>query len=126
MKDLFSQIIARAAEHLLYVFCSELKQHSHKHHTYILINKLKPLEKQENLGEDGPSLGLLIMILGLIYMKGNSAREAQVREMLRRLGVRPSEYHFLFWVPEEAYYGRFRAAVIPQLQAGATHQSTRM
>lgn len=37
-----------------------------------------------------------MMILGLIYMKGNSAREAQVWEMLRWLGVCPSKYHFLF------------------------------
>ncbi|KAF0884618.1 melanoma-associated antigen F1 [Crocuta crocuta] len=97
LKDLFPEIIARAAEHLRYVFGFELKQLGRKHHTYILINKLKPLEEEEeDLGGDGPRLGLLIMILGLIYMKGNSARETQVWEMLRRLGVRPSKYHFLF------------------------------
>ena len=45
-------------------------------------------------------MGLLMMILGLIYMKGNSAREAQVWAMLRRLGVRPSKYHFLFGYPK--------------------------
>ncbi|EFB29624.1 hypothetical protein PANDA_003733, partial [Ailuropoda melanoleuca] len=104
LKDLFPEIIARAAEHLRYVFGFELKQFGRKHHTYILINKLKPLEEEEeeedDLGGDGPRLGLLIMILGLIYMKGNSARETQVWEMLRRLGVRPSKYHFLFGYPK--------------------------
>ncbi|XP_045759180.1 melanoma-associated antigen F1 [Mirounga angustirostris] len=102
LKDLFPEIIARAAEHLRYVFGFELKQFGRKHHTYILINKLKALEEEEeeDLGGDGPRLGLLIMILGLIYMKGNSARETQVWEMLRRLGVRPSKYHFLFGYPK--------------------------
>ncbi|XP_047587978.1 melanoma-associated antigen F1 [Lutra lutra] len=105
LKDLFPEIIARAAEHLRYVFGFELKQFGRKHHTYILVNKLKPLEEEEeveeeDLGGDGPRLGLLIMILGLIYMKGNSARETQVWEMLRRLGVRPSKYHFLFGYPK--------------------------
>ncbi|XP_008587000.1 PREDICTED: melanoma-associated antigen F1 [Galeopterus variegatus] len=101
LKDLFPEIIAGAAEHLRYVFGFELKQLDRKHHTYILINKLKPLEEEEeeDLG-DGPRLGLLMMILGLIYMKGNSAREAQVWEMLRRLGVHPSKYHFLFGYPK--------------------------
>ncbi|CAD7690851.1 unnamed protein product [Nyctereutes procyonoides] len=104
LKDLSPEIIARAAEHLRYVFGFELKQLGRKQHTYILINKLKPLEEEEeeeeDLGGDGPRLGLLIMILGLIYMKGNSARETQVWEMLRRLGVRPSKYHFLFGYPK--------------------------
>lgn len=72
----------------------ELKQLDRKHHTYILINKLKPLEEEEDLGGDGPRLGVLMMILGLIYMKGNSVREAQVWDMLHRLGVLPSKYHF--------------------------------
>ncbi|XP_012313079.1 melanoma-associated antigen F1 [Aotus nancymaae] len=102
LKALFPDIVARAAEHLRYVFGFELKLFDRKHHTYILINKLKPLEEEEeeDLGGDGPRLGLLMMILGLIYMKGNSAREAQVWEMLRRLGVHPSKNHFLFGYPK--------------------------
>ncbi|XP_023979959.1 LOW QUALITY PROTEIN: melanoma-associated antigen F1 [Physeter macrocephalus] len=102
LKDLFPEIIARAAEHLRYVFGFKLKQLDRKHNTNILINKLKPLEEEEeeeDLGGDGPRLGLLMMMLGFIYMKGNSAREAQVWEMLRRLEVRPSKYHFLFGYP---------------------------
>lgn len=47
LKDLFPEIIARAAEHLRYVFGFKLKQLDRKHHTYILINKLKPLEEEE-------------------------------------------------------------------------------
>lgn len=41
-----------------------------------------------------------MMTLGLIYMKGNSAREAQVWEMLRPLRVCPSKYQFLFGYPK--------------------------
>ncbi|KAG3271158.1 MAGE family member F1 [Ictidomys tridecemlineatus] len=107
LKDLFPEIIARAAEHLRYVFGFELKQLDRKHHTYILIHKLKPLEEEEDLGGDGPRLGLLMMILGLIYMKGNSVREAQVWDMLRRLGVLPSKYHFLFGYPKRLIMEEF-------------------
>lgn len=53
LKDLFPEIIARAAESLRHVFGFELKQLDCKHHTYILNNKLKPLE-EEDLGGDGP------------------------------------------------------------------------
>ena len=42
LKDLFPEIIARPAEHLRYVFGFKLKQLDRKHHTYILISKLKP------------------------------------------------------------------------------------
>lgn len=40
-------------------------------------------------------MGLLMMILGLIYIKGGSAREAQVWEMLCRLEMNPLKYPFL-------------------------------
>ncbi|KAM5276714.1 LOW QUALITY PROTEIN: melanoma-associated antigen F1 [Hipposideros larvatus] len=89
LKALFPEIIARVAEHVRYVFGFELKL-GRKHHTSMLINKPKPLEAEEDLG-----LGLLMMTLGLI-----SAREAQVWEMLRRLGVCPSKYQFLFGYPK--------------------------
>ncbi|KAM8770494.1 LOW QUALITY PROTEIN: melanoma-associated antigen F1 [Rhynchonycteris naso] len=90
LKDVFPEIIARAAERLRYVLGFELISLG-KHHTYILINKLKPLEKEEDLGGDVPRLGLLMMILGFIYMKGNSARQGPVWEMLRGLEVCPSK-----------------------------------
>ncbi|KAM5332443.1 LOW QUALITY PROTEIN: melanoma-associated antigen F1, partial [Glossophaga mutica] len=90
VKDFFPEIIARAAEHLWYVFSFELKQLGHEHHTY-LTNKPKPLEEKD-LGADGPRLGLLMVILGLSCIQDNRAKEAQV-EVLSRLGVCPSKYH---------------------------------
>lgn len=41
-------------------------------------------------------MSLSMMILGLIYIKGSSAREAQVWEMLCLLEMNPLKYHFLF------------------------------
>lgn len=90
LKILFLDIIVRVVEYLWYVFGFELKQFDCKYYIYILINKLKFLEEEEeeeDLGGDGFRLGLLMMILGFIYMRGNSVREVQVWEMLCWLGV---------------------------------------
>ncbi|KAF7240144.1 hypothetical protein EYD10_13171 [Varanus komodoensis] len=97
-KDNFFEILQHANETLQQVFGLELVKLDPKNHTYILISKLPPLEggiMTEN--ENSPKLGLLIVILSLIYMKGNVAKESAVWEMLRRLRVDCSgEKHSIF------------------------------
>lgn len=105
LKRLFPEIVAKASMNLRYVLGFELKMHDLKSHTYILVNKIGSLledeeEELKNLGVDGPILGLLMMILGLIFMKGNRVRESQVWQMLRRLGLPPTKYHSLFGYPK--------------------------
>uniref|UniRef100_A0A8D2J5Y6 MAGE domain-containing protein n=1 Tax=Varanus komodoensis TaxID=61221 RepID=A0A8D2J5Y6_VARKO len=87
------------------VFGLELVKLDPKNHTYILISKLPPLEggimteamDKEDKEKLCPKLGLLIVILSLIYMKGNVAKESAVWEMLRRLRVDCSgEKHSIF------------------------------
>lgn len=90
MKDLVPNIITRAAEHLRYVwFLAETAWPQAPH--------LYPGQQIKISGGGGGfTLGLLKMILGLIYLKGSSARKAQVWEMLCRLEMNPLKYRFLF------------------------------
>ncbi|XP_066469775.1 non-structural maintenance of chromosomes element 3 homolog [Tiliqua scincoides] len=97
-KDVYPKILERATQTLQQVFGMDLVEIDSKHHTYILISKLPPLEG-ENIQEDEntPKMGLLIVILSLIFMKGNVAKESAVWEMLRRLRVDCSgEKHKVF------------------------------
>ncbi|XP_061470088.1 non-structural maintenance of chromosomes element 3 homolog [Rhineura floridana] len=97
-KDVFPEILKRVNQTLQLVFGLELVEIDSKYHTYILISKLPPLEL-ESMKEDEitPKMGLLAVILSLIFMKGNVAKESAVWEMLRRLRVDCSgEKHKIF------------------------------
>ncbi|KAH0628866.1 hypothetical protein JD844_010467 [Phrynosoma platyrhinos] len=92
-KDIFPEILKRANKTLEQVFGLEVVEIDPKYHTYILISKLPPLEEDVMTeDENSPKMGLLIIILSLIFMRGNVAKESAVWEMLRRLQVECSGY----------------------------------
>ncbi|XP_042305226.1 non-structural maintenance of chromosomes element 3 homolog [Sceloporus undulatus] len=87
-KDIFPEILKRANKTLEQVFGLEVVEIDPKYHTYILISKLPPLEEDVmKEDENSPKMGLLIIILSLIFMRGNVVKESAVWEMLRRLHV---------------------------------------
>ncbi|XP_075774596.1 non-structural maintenance of chromosomes element 3 homolog isoform X1 [Pelodiscus sinensis] len=96
-KDVYPEIINRAGRTLQQVFGLRLVEIDTKHHVYILVSDLVRLEG-ENLKQDHLTarLGLLTVILSFIYMRGNSAKESDVWDMLKRLGVEPRKPHKLF------------------------------
>ncbi|NXT94878.1 NSE3 protein, partial [Anhinga rufa] len=69
-RDVYSEIINQAGR-MLEEVCIDAK-----HHVYILISNL-PRAKGENLHQDSQTakLGLLLVILSFIFMKGNSAKD---------------------------------------------------
>ncbi|KAJ6655334.1 hypothetical protein lerEdw1_005526 [Lerista edwardsae] len=81
-KDVFPRILECATQTLQQVFGLDLVEIDSKHHTYILISKLPPLEG-ESIQEDEntPKMGLLIVILSLIFMKGNMAKECKCHSL---------------------------------------------
>ncbi|XP_074990909.1 non-structural maintenance of chromosomes element 3 homolog isoform X2 [Calonectris borealis] len=89
-KDVYSEIVNRAGRTLQQVFGLQLVEIDIKHHVYILISDL-PRAEGENLRRDNQTakLGLLIVILSFIFMKGNSAKDSALWEFLRRLRVYP-------------------------------------
>ncbi|XP_042524627.1 melanoma-associated antigen E1 [Dipodomys spectabilis] len=97
----FPEILRRAAAHLECIFRFELKELDPEDRTYILLNKLGPvpfdgLEDRPN----GPKMGLLMLILGQILLNGNQAREAEIWEMLWRLGVQRERRLSIFGNPK--------------------------
>lgn len=102
-RDVYPNLLKLAAERLQYVFGYKLVELEPKSHTYILINTLEPVEEDAEVrGDQGtPTSGLLMIVLGLIFMKGNTITETEVWDFLRRLGVYPTKKHLIFGDPKK-------------------------
>lgn len=102
-RDVYPNLMKLAAERLQYVFGYKLVELEPKSHTYILINMLEPVEADAEVrGDQGtPISGLLMIVLGLIFMKGNAITETEVWDFLRRLGVYPTKKHLIFGDPKK-------------------------
>ncbi|KAK2509392.1 hypothetical protein MC885_014841, partial [Smutsia gigantea] len=101
--DILEDLLKLAAERLEYVFGYRLVELEPKSNTYILINTLEPVEEDAEVrGDQGtPTTGLLMIVLGLIFMKGNTIKETEVWDFLRRLGVYPTKKHLVFGDPKK-------------------------
>lgn len=101
-RDLFPDLLRLAAERLQDVFGYTLAELEPKSHSYILVNSLEPVEEDAELrGDQGtPTTGLLMIVLGLVFMKGNAIKETEVWDFLRRLGVFPAKRHVVFGDPK--------------------------
>ncbi|XP_013368114.1 PREDICTED: melanoma-associated antigen G1 [Chinchilla lanigera] len=102
-RDIFPDLLKLAAERLQYVFGYKLVELEPKSNTYILINTLEPVEEDAEVrGDQGtPTTGLLMIVLGFIFMKGNTVKETEVWDFLRRLGVYPTKKHLIFGDPKK-------------------------
>ncbi|KAM6225868.1 non-structural maintenance of chromosomes element 3 homolog isoform 3-T3 [Porphyrio hochstetteri] len=97
-RDVSLEIISRASRTLEEVFGLQLVEIDTKHHVYILTSSLTRVQGENLHHRDNQpaKLGLLIVILSFIFMKGNSAKDGAVWEFLRRLRVYPGERHEVF------------------------------
>ena len=82
------------------VFGLELMEVDHRRNIYALINKLN-LGGDEGLSDEGslPKSGFLMVLLGIIFMKGNRATREEVWEFLSVLGVYTGRRHWIFGEP---------------------------
>lgn len=94
-KDECLEIISRASHKLECVFGYQLKEIDPKNHSYILINKGRKGEAASSY-LDRPKVGLLMVVLSLIFMKGNCVREDLIFTFLYKLGLDVRETHGLF------------------------------
>lgn len=91
------EIIHRANNKLVCAFGYHLKGVDIKTHSYIIINKLVcPQGEAVACYLDRPKLGLLMVVLSLIFMKGNCVREDLIFHLLFRLGLDVRETNGLF------------------------------
>ena len=101
-KGHFPEILRRASERLELVFGLELKEVDCSRNTYTLINKFSLGVEEGSRGERGtPKSGLLMALLGIIFMKGNCATEEQVWDFLSVLGIYPGRNHSIFGEPRK-------------------------
>ncbi|XP_006885143.1 PREDICTED: melanoma-associated antigen B1-like [Elephantulus edwardii] len=99
-KEHFTEILKKASKRMELVFGLELKKASPSSKSYNLISKID-LTRGESLHspEGFPRIGLLMTLLGLIFLKGNRVHEEELWECMKMLGLYPGKRHILFGEP---------------------------
>ncbi|KAM6143313.1 putative MAGE domain-containing protein MAGEA13P [Erethizon dorsatum] len=95
-------IFRNACEWMKIVFGIDVKEVDPISHSYVLVKALD-LTYDGRLSDDQgiPKTGLLILVLGKIFMEGNCAPEEKIWEMLRKIGVYPDKKDFLYGYPRK-------------------------
>nr|XP_048305788.1 melanoma-associated antigen B4-like [Myodes glareolus] len=98
----FTEILRRISVRLELVFGLELKEVDPSSQSYMLVGKLG-LSTEGSLSSSSglPKTGLLMTLLGVIFMKGNRATEEDVWEFLKVVGIYPGKSHVIFGEPRE-------------------------
>ena len=87
-KEHFPEILSRASERVELVFGLELKEVDCSRNIYALVNKFTlGVEEGSNDEEELPKSGLLMVLLGIIFRKGNHATEEEIWDFLSMLGI---------------------------------------
>ncbi|XP_006885148.1 PREDICTED: melanoma-associated antigen B4-like [Elephantulus edwardii] len=101
-QERFPEVLQRVSEHMELVFGLELKEVDPSVPTYLLANVLE-ISREDYLFDSKtfPKYGMLLPILGMIYMNGNQVSEEQLWQFLNRVGVSDGKRHFLFGDPRK-------------------------
>ncbi|XP_006885144.1 PREDICTED: melanoma-associated antigen B4-like [Elephantulus edwardii] len=101
-QERFPEVLQRVSEHMELVFGLELKEVDPSVPSYLLVNVLE-ISREDYVFDTKrfPKYGLLLPILGMIYMNGNQVSEEQLWQFLNRVGVFDGKKHFLFGDPRE-------------------------
>nr|XP_051683617.1 melanoma-associated antigen B1 [Oryctolagus cuniculus] len=98
----FPEILRKTSERLELVFGLDLKEVNPSSHMYVLVSKLGLSTESSLHGNQGlPKTGLLMTLLGVIFMNGNRATEAEMWEFLNALGIYAGRRHLIFGEPEK-------------------------
>ncbi|EPY76061.1 melanoma-associated antigen B10-like protein [Camelus ferus] len=98
----FHEILKRASAHMEMVFGLDLKEVDPYRHIYVLVNKLE-ISYDAILDDvrEVPKTGLVMAILGVIFMNGNCATEELVWEVLNMMGVYAGRKNFIYGEPRK-------------------------
>ncbi|XP_059516733.1 putative MAGE domain-containing protein MAGEA13P [Myotis daubentonii] len=101
-KDHFPEVFKRACECMEIVFGIEVKEVDPPSHSYELV-KLLDLTYDGMLSDAQgmPKTGLLVVILGIIFMHGNRAPEEVIWKMLNVIGVHAGKKDFIYGEPRK-------------------------
>ncbi|KAI4554236.1 hypothetical protein MJG53_019535 [Ovis ammon polii x Ovis aries] len=96
----FPEILSTACERVELVFGLEMKEVDRSRNIYTLISKLNLGGNDCPSGEGGlPKSGLLMVLLGVIFMNRNSATEEEIWEFLSMLGIYAGRRHWIIGEP---------------------------
>uniref|UniRef100_A0A8C3YAD2 MAGE family member B5 n=1 Tax=Catagonus wagneri TaxID=51154 RepID=A0A8C3YAD2_9CETA len=100
--DQFAEILKRASERIEIIFAVELKEVNSTRQCYDLVSKLKlPNNGRVRAGRGLPKTGLLMNLLGMIFMKGNCATEEDIWKFLSMMQVYAGRKHFIYGEPRK-------------------------
>ncbi|XP_036695229.1 melanoma-associated antigen 9-like [Balaenoptera musculus] len=101
-KNQFSVIFKKASKCLEVISGIDVKEVDPKIHSYVLVNSLD-LTHDEMVSDDQsmPKNGLLVIILGVIFIEGNCAPEENIWDFLNMLGVYAGRKHFILGEPRK-------------------------
>ncbi|XP_015986631.2 putative MAGE domain-containing protein MAGEA13P isoform X1 [Rousettus aegyptiacus] len=101
-KDHFPVVFKKVCECMEVVFGIEVKEVDPTSHSYMLVKTLD-LTYDGMLSDDQgmPKTGLLILILGIIFMEGNRAPEEKIWEVLNMMGVFAGKKDFIYGEPRK-------------------------
>uniref|UniRef100_A0A8C0R754 MAGE domain-containing protein n=1 Tax=Canis lupus dingo TaxID=286419 RepID=A0A8C0R754_CANLU len=101
-KGHFPVIFKKACECMEVVFGIEVKEVDPVNHSYELVKILNLTYDGMLSNEQGmPKTGLLILILGVIFMEGNCAPEEKIWDMLNKIGVFAGKKDFIYGEPRK-------------------------
>ncbi|XP_045020353.1 melanoma-associated antigen B2-like isoform X1 [Bubalus bubalis] len=101
-KKQFPEILSRASERMELVFGLVLKEVRPNSHCYTLVSNLDLSDSESMRGDGGlPKNGLLMPLLGVIYLNGNHAPEEKIWKFLNMLGIYDGRSHFIFGEPRK-------------------------
>ncbi|XP_054422326.1 melanoma-associated antigen B2-like [Pteronotus mesoamericanus] len=94
----FSEIVSKASEHMDLVHGLELKEVKPSGNSYTLVDS-----SDESLSRVWrfPIRGILMPLLGVIFLNGNRASEEEMWEFLNMMGIYDGMYHFIFGEPRQ-------------------------
>ncbi|NWU88097.1 NSE3 protein, partial [Onychorhynchus coronatus] len=96
-RDAYMEIVSQAGRILQETFGLRLVEIDPKIHSYILVSSLPCAEANHPCrAKEKEKMGLLIVILSFIFMKGNAVKDSALWEFLRWLRVHKGEQHEIF------------------------------
>ena len=96
-KAQYPEILSRASEQMEMVFGMVLKEVRPNSHCYTLVSNLDLSDSESMRGDWGlPKNGLLMPLLGVIYLNGHRTSEEEVWKFLNILGIYDGRMHFIF------------------------------
>ncbi|XP_011815200.1 PREDICTED: melanoma-associated antigen B3 [Colobus angolensis palliatus] len=98
----FPEILKKASFNMEVVFGVDLKKVDSTKDSYVLVSKMDlPNNGMVTRGRGFPKTGLLLNLLGVIFMKGNCVTEEKIWEFLNKMRIYDGKKHFIFGEPRK-------------------------